>query len=304
MQKLKRLEIDLNKIIIGKQTQVHLILATLLAKGHILLEDIPGTGKTTLAKGFASLIGGKCNRMQFTPDVLPMDVLGGSVFNPNTNEFRMEKGPIFCNIFLGDEINRASPRTQSSLLESMAERQATLEGKSYPLEDFFIVLATQNNFEFEGVFPLPEAQLDRFMIQIEMGYLTPAEEVQMIIDRKIADPLDTLEQILTTDELLEHQQNVSHIHIDPILIRYMVDLANISRNHTDIKLGLSPRAVLLWSQLAQALAYLGEQSFVNPAHIQQAFVPICSHRVQLEEDTVTQKNIILQEILHSLPVPL
>jgi MoxR-like ATPase len=304
MQKLKRLEVDLNKVIIGKQTQVHLILATLLAKGHILLEDIPGTGKTTLAKGFAALIGGKCNRMQFTPDVLPMDVLGGSVFNPNTNEFRMEKGPIFCNIFLGDEINRASPRTQSSLLESMAERQATLEGKSYPLEDFFIVLATQNNFEFEGVFPLPEAQLDRFMIQIEMGYLTPAEEVQMIIDRKVADPLNTLEQILTTDELLEHQQNVTHIHIDPILIRYMVDLANKSRTHTDIKLGLSPRAVLLWTHLAQALAYLAEQSFVNPAHIQQAFVPICTHRVQLEEDTVTQKNIILQEILHSLPVPL
>lgn len=304
MQKLKQLEVDLNKIIIGKQTQVHLILATLLAKGHILLEDIPGTGKTTLAKGFAALIGGRCNRMQFTPDVLPMDVLGGSVFNPNTNEFRMEKGPIFCNIFLGDEINRASPRTQSSLLESMAERQATLEGKSYPLEDFFIVLATQNNFEFEGVFPLPEAQLDRFMIQIEMGYLTPEEEVQMIIDRKVADPLNTLGQILTTDELLEHQQNVTHIHIDPILIRYMVDLANKSRTHTDIKLGLSPRAVLLWTHLAQALAYLAEQSFVNPAHIQQAFVPICTHRVQLEEDTVTKKNIILQEILHSLPVPL
>ena len=304
MQKLKRLEVDLNKIIIGKQTQVHLILATLLAQGHILIEDIPGTGKTTLAKGFATLIGGQCNRMQFTPDILPMDVLGGSVFNPNTNTFRLEKGPIFCNIFLGDEINRASPRTQSSLLESMAERQATLEGKSYPLEDFFIVLATQNNFEFEGVFPLPEAQLDRFMIQIEMGYLTPEEEVQMILDRKVADPLINLEQVLTTEELLQHQRNVTHIHIDPVLLRYMVDLANLSRKHADIKLGLSPRAVLLWMHLAQALAYLDEQSFVNPAHIQQAFIPISTHRVQLQEDIVTAKNIILQEILHSIPVPL
>ena len=304
MQKLKRLEVDLNKIIIGKQTQVHLILATLLAQGHILIEDIPGTGKTTLAKGFATLIGGQCNRMQFTPDILPMDVLGGSVFNPNTNAFRLEKGPIFCNIFLGDEINRASPRTQSSLLESMAERQATLEGKSYPLEDFFIVLATQNNFEFEGVFPLPEAQLDRFMIQIEMGYLTPEEEVQMILDRKVADPLINLEQVLTTEELLQHQRNVTHIHIDPVLLRYMVDLANLSRKHADIKLGLSPRAVLLWMHLAQALAYLDEQSFVNPAHIQQAFIPISTHRVQLQEDIVTAKNIILQEILHSIPVPL
>jgi MoxR-like ATPase len=304
MQKLKKLEKVLNEVIVGKPEQIHLILATLLAGGHILLEDIPGTGKTTLAKAFAKLVGGDCKRIQFTPDLLPMDVLGGAIFQPDSGLFKIDKGPIFCNIFLADEINRASPRTQSSLLEAMAEKQVSLEGKTYDLDAFFLVIATQNNFEFEGVFPLPEAQLDRFMIQLQMGYLSPEDEVKMILSRQLSEPTQSLEQVLDMSELLDFKNKVQEIHIDPTLVRYMVDIAGQSRSHSEILLGLSPRAVLLWMQLCKALAFLEEKDFVNPSHIQKAFVPISIHRVQLNSDSTSSLSSVLDALLKSTPLPI
>ncbi len=294
----------LNGVLLGKSETVELLVMALLADGHVLVEDVPGTGKTTLSKALAAAIGADFARIQFTPDLLPADVTGGAVFKANTGEFEIRKGPVFTQVLLADEINRASPRTQSALLEAMEERQVSLEGECYKLPELFMVLATENPVEFHGVFPLPEAQMDRFMVRISVGYPSAETELEILRAHRSSRPIDTLKSVTTPEEILKARVAVRDIHIDESLERYVISLVQATRNEGSVRLAASPRAGMNLVRMAQACAFVNGRDFVNPDDIQRVFFPVMEHRVFAKDsgDPDASKKI-LRGILKLVAIP-
>ncbi|GAA2019430.1 MoxR-like ATPase [Nakamurella flavida] len=274
----------ISTVLLGKSEVVRLALIGVLAEGHLLIEDVPGTGKTNLAKAMARSVGGAVSRVQFTPDLMPSDVTGVSVYDRQTSQFEFRPGPVFSNIVVADEINRASPKTQSALLECMEERQVTVDGTSYQLARPFLVLATQNPVEMEGTYPLPEAQRDRFLARMSIGYPDPAAEVAMLADRDRVDPLDALRPVTDVAGTAALIQAVGRVHIAPALRQYVVELVGATRSVPEIRLGASPRAVLHLARAAKASAALDGRTFVVPDDIQRLAVPVLAHRLLLTVD--------------------
>ena len=297
---------NVEKVIIGKREAVAQTVIALLCQGHVLIEDVPGTGKTVLAKSIAKSVGCCFRRIQFTPDMLPSDVTGVSVFNQKTREFEFRPGPVMAQIVLTDEINRATPKTQSALLEAMEERQVTVDGVTYPMQRPFLVLATQNPIEYEGTFPLPEAQLDRFMLRISLGYPAPAEEIQMMDLQREVHPVETISQVVDADELLEAQEAAKQVFIDDQIKEYIVELVNSSRRHPDVYLGASPRGSLALYKTAQAQAAVENRDFVIPDDVKNLALAALAHRLIISP-AARIKNVdtkgVVQEILDSVPVP-
>lgn len=300
---MKLLANSLNEVLLGKESQVRMLLCALLADGHVLIEDVPGTGKTTLAKALAVAIGAEFSRIQFTPDLLPADVTGGAVYRPSTGEFEVRKGPVFTQILLTDEINRASPRTQSALLESMEERQVSLEGVRYALPELFMVLATQNPVEFHGVFPLPEAQMDRFLIRLSLGYPDEETELKIMRSQRFFKPLDALKAVVTPEQILKTRLEVKEIHTEEALERYIIAIVLASRSHAGLRLAASPRAGLAVLRMAQANAYLEDRDHVTPEDIQLVLKPVMAHRIFAVESGFGVTDGILEEIQKSVPIP-
>jgi len=294
----------LEGVLLGKPETVELLVMALLADGHVLVEDVPGTGKTTLAKALAAAIGADFARIQFTPDLLPADVTGGAVFKANTGDFEIRKGPVFTQVLLADEINRASPRTQSALLEAMEERQVSLEGERYKLPELFMVLATENPVEFHGVFPLPEAQMDRFLVRISVGYPTAETELEILRAHRSGRPIDSLTAVTTPEAILKARSEVQKIHIDEALERYVISLVQATRNDGGVRLAASPRAGMNLVRMAQACAFVDGRDFVNPDDIQRVFFPVMEHRV-FAKDTGNPEasKKILQGILKQVAIP-
>ncbi len=300
----KKLNENISRVIVGKEKQIELVLTALLAGGHVLLEDVPGTGKTTMAKSLAKSLSCGFSRVQFTPDLLPADITGMRVYNQKTTEFNFVKGPAFTNILLADEINRATPRTQSALLECMEERQISEGGVTYALDDPFLVIATQNPVETQGTFPLPEAQLDRFLIQISLGYPTQEEAVAML-ERFIRNqPLDELESVATGAEIKEASDLCKQCRVDPDIMRYISALCEAARDPNKVRLGPSPRALLAMMRCCQALAAIRGRDYVIPDDVKELAVPVLAHRLVLrgvhyEINAATY----LEELLAKIPAP-
>lgn len=298
---------EIEKAVIGKREPLEKILAAVFSGGHILVEDNPGLGKTLIAKSLAATLGLEFKRIQFTPDLLPSDITGGYIYDRSKSSFILRQGPIFSNIILADEINRASPKTQSALLEAMQERQVTLEGETMPLPNPFLVIGTQNPIEYEGTFPLPEAQLDRFLIKVMIGYPSPKEELE-ILERRRQRQSDeiNLEQITTAEELLEIRQTVENIHIVPAVERYIIEIVNRTRNHKQISVGASPRGSLALLKLTRAWAALKGRNYVIPDDVKTFARPALVHRLILKPDLWLQPGIahqIIADLLTSVPVP-
>jgi MoxR-like ATPase len=297
---------NVEKVIVGKHASVQLAILGLLCQGHMLIEDVPGVGKTVLAKAIATSVGVNFKRIQFTPDMLPTDVTGVSVFNQKSREFEFRPGPIHANIVLADEINRATPKTQSALLEAMEERQVTVDGTTYPLAPPFMVLATQNPIEYEGTFPLPEAQLDRFMLRIRLGYPGRAEEINILDKQRQQHPLSQLTQVVDGAQLREAQESIKEIYVDEKVKGYMVDVVRATRDHAEVYLGASSRGALALYRLGQARAALLGREYVLPDDVKALAVPALAHRV-IVGPAARIKDIepdgIVQDILSTLPVP-
>jgi MoxR-like ATPase len=274
-----RVVANVERVIVGKHEEVRLALVALLCRGHLLIEDVPGTGKTMLAKAIARSLGCTFRRIQFTPDLLPSDVTGLSIFNQKTQEFEFRPGPIMAQVVLADEINRATPKTQSALLECMEERQATIDGVTYQMPDPFLVIATQNPIEYEGTFALPEAQLDRFFLRLRLGYPQPIEEIVILDEQKRAHPLETLAEVLGVEELREMQSAVREIYVDSSVSEYIVRLVNATRSHPDVYLGASPRGSIALYRAGQALAGLLGRDYVIPDDIKTLAEPALAHRL-------------------------
>jgi MoxR-like ATPase len=303
---LAALNANLQSVIYGKSECIDVLIVALLASGSVLIEDVPGVGKTTLAKALARSIDAKYNRIQFTPDLLPADILGSSIYNPVSGDFRFDPGPIFCNILLADEINRASPRTQSALLEAMNESQATIEGKRYPLPNPFIVIATENPIEFHGTYPLPEAQLDRFLIRMAIGYPTAVVEIDILKSHAHAEPLDKIEPVLTLEQVRQIQQEVAGIHVDDSILEYIVEIVHATRRDGRLQLGLSTRGTLMISRAARARAYLQRRDHVVPDDVQWVISYVLPHRViptvKSRHDNLTT-NQIITDVVAQIEVP-
>ena len=296
---------NVERVIVGKHHEVRLALVALLCRGHLLIEDVPGTGKTVLAKAIARSLGCSFRRIQFTPDLLPSDVTGLSIYNQKTQEFEFRPGPIMSQVVLADEINRATPKTQSSLLESMEERQATVDGTTYSMPDPFLVIATQNPIEYEGTFALPEAQLDRFMLRIRLGYPQPLEEVVILDEQKRHHPLEELEVVCSVDELRGMQNAIRDIYVDPSVAEYIVRLVGATRTHPDVYLGASPRGSIALYRAGQALAGLLGRDYVIPDDIKSLAEPALAHRLIIKTSSSihdVQSGGVVRELLDSIPI--
>lgn len=297
---------NISKVIIGKRDEIRLAVICLLCEGHLLIEDIPGVGKTMLARSLAQSLGGSFGRIQFTPDMLPSDVTGVSIYNQVDQEFEFRPGPVMSEIVLADEINRATPKTQSALLEAMQEKQVTVDGITHALPELFMVMATQNPIEHEGTFRLPEAQLDRFLMRIQIGYPAEKDEMEMLDRQQYKHPINSLGPVVSVEEVLEMQQFLRKIHIAPPVKQYLIDLVQHTRQHESIYLGASPRGSLGLYRASQALAAIEGRDYITPDDIQAIAGPILTHRVILAPGARLQERSeesILTEILESVQVP-
>ncbi|MBP6965060.1 MAG: MoxR family ATPase [Armatimonadetes bacterium] len=297
---------EIENVIIGKRDMVRLVLASVLCNGHILIEDVPGVGKTTLAKALARALGCSFKRIQFTPDLLPADITGTSIFNQKTSEFEFRPGPVFAQFVLADEINRATPKTQSSLLECMEERQVTVDGTTHPLPSPFFVIATENNIEYQGTYPLPEGQLDRFMVRLSVGYPDTAQE-SLILDKHVpGQPLSNMRQVLSAEEVLTLQSAVKDVFLETSLRDYIVAVVAATRNHPSIALGASPRGSINLSQLSRSLALISGREYVLPDDVKTLSGPVLAHRIILKPEARMRKIVpedVVAEILSTVPVP-
>ena len=295
-----------SKVIVGKRDVIELAVATLIAQGHLLVEDVPGVGKTMLAKSLATSIGCNFNRIQCTPDLLPSDITGLSIYNQQNGQFEFRQGPLMSQVVLADEINRATPKTQSALLESMEEHQITVDGVTHPLHAPFMVLATQNPIEYEGTFPLPEAQLDRFLMRINLGYPSVEEELKIISEQEIAHPITVLESVTTPAGIVEMQETVNTIYVDSLIREYIVKLTESTRSHPEVYLGASPRASLGLFKTARALALIRERDYVIPDDVKFLAPTVLSHRIILASSARMQgirSMDIVNNLLSELAIP-
>lgn len=303
-QKIDQLIQELEKAVIGKRSTIQLMIVALLAGGHVLFEDIPGVGKTLLVKALAKAVQGTFSRVQCTPDLLPSDILGFSVYNSQTKEFEFRPGPIFTTILLADEINRTTPRTQSALLEAMAENHATIDNNTYPLDNHFFVLATQNPIEYEGTYPLPEAQLDRFLFRLQIGYPSFDDELLLLLD-KFEKVLDNLKVVLNSHEIEEIKTSVANVFVSPEVASYALQLVSATRTHSAIQLGISPQGSLAFIQAAKAYALIHGRNYVTPKDLQDLVPFVFSHRLifydrSLKEDEKTQ---MIHDLVAQIPIP-
>ena len=304
--KIKQLLGEINKVILDKNEEIEMIFAIWLMGGHVLLEDLPGTGKTVLAKCFSKACQVDFGRVQFTPDLLPNDIIGTTIYDQETRKFYFRKGPLFSDFFLADEINRATPRTQAALLESMAEKQITIENRTTELSPTFFVMATQNPLEQHGTFPLPEAQLDRFTIKLSLGFLSQQREIEMIKSQLDRSPLNDLTPVLTQAEVVQLHKLASKVKVDQTILEYVVQIADATRKHPKLKHGISPRASLAYTKLAQSYALIKGRDHVIPADIFHLAKPVMSHRLILTEDALfdgEKTNHIVDEILKRVKAP-
>ena len=303
---VQRIINNVEKVIVGKAESVAFSLIAVICNGHVLIEDVPGVGKTVLTKAIARSIGCSFKRIQFTPDLLPSDVTGVSIYNQKTGNFEFRAGPIMSQIVLADEINRATPKTQSALLEAMEETQITIDGVTYRLPEPFMVMATQNPIEYEGTFPLPEAQLDRFMMNITLGYPKVSDEMNILDTHQFHHPLDDLEQIMVAEDLVVIQKQIRSIHVDSSIREYIVAIANATRNHNNIYLGSSPRGSLALYRASQALAAIRGRGYVIPDDVKLLTKPTLAHRIIVTPAARVRaitSTAVLEEILQSVPVP-
>ena len=306
LKQVQLLKNELSKVIIGKDEVVELLFVSLLNKGHVLLESVPGTGKTMLAKSFAKTMDASFKRIQFTPDVLPSDVTGIQFFNPKEQNFELRPGPIMTNILLADEINRATPRTQSSLLEVMEERQVTIDGETISIPGPFMVLATQNPIESQqGTFPLPEAQMDRFFIQIDLGYPTMEEEKEIMNTYRLGEPIKQMNSLFTKEEVMELQEQVKQVKVSSVVEDYILEIVHMTRNHEEIELGVSPRGTLALMRAAQGTAFINGREFVTPEDVKKMAPYVLSHRLVLTMEGSLKKTNkqIVTEVLARVVVP-
>ncbi len=302
----ERVSANVERVILGKPAEIELVLVALLCQGHVLIEDVPGVGKTMLARAIAKSFGCSFKRLQFTPDMLPSDVTGVSLFNQKTREFEFRPGPILAQIVLTDEINRATPKTQSALLESMEERQVTVDGVSYPTPQPFLVMATQNPIEYEGTFPLPEAQLDRFILRLHLGYPSNRDEMAMLDAQQHGHPIDQIGQVVSAEELLDAQRAVKETYVDALIKEYILGLVQATRQHPDVYLGASPRGSLALFKTAQARAAIHGRGYVIPDDVKALAEPTLAHRLIIGP-AARLKNVdprmIVDELIHSVAVP-
>ena len=303
----KTLKENVSQVMVGKSDVIELVLIALLADGHILIEDVPGVGKTMMARAIARSLGCEFQRIQFTPDLLPSDVTGVSVYNQKLGEFQFRPGPILSQIVLADEVNRATPCTQSALLECMEERQVTVDGVTHKLPRPFLVMATQNPIEYEGTFPLPEAQLDRFLLRLRMGYPTPEEENEILIRLQERHPIETIEQVLPAERLVEAQAVIRRVYVEDSVRQYIVNIVQKTRSHPDVSLGASPRGALGLFRTAQAAAALAGRYYAIPDDVKRLAVPVLAHRIVLRPESELRGRTgekVVDEILSQVPIKL